>query len=194
MFINARMLKKLLLCFVSLFVFAGSFAMADAAVGGSEAGLSGASLSPEGYWLVSSKDHHLRSLVKLTVNSDNSLSGSFAAIFYVPGHVWDNICRDCLGQFHGKELTGMTFLWGLKQKRTDSNSWSKGKVFAPDSNKTYAASLSLIDKGNKIRFTGCKLIICSSSNWERVSADSVPAYIAKSKHDLSYYPFSTSRV
>lgn len=153
--------------------------------------------SPEGYWLVYSKKSTgaKRSVVHLTLNADHSLSGSFGAIFYVKGHVWDDTCRDCVAPFHGKPLLGMTFLWGLKHSGTKWNDdWSKGRVFNPDSNQTYNASLRLTNQGHSLRFTGCKLMICRSSTWTRVDEKDLPQYMAQSELDFKNYPFSKSRI
>ena len=151
--------------------------------------------SPEGYWLVYTKDGKTkRSVVKISIGDDGSLSARFVAIFYVPGHVWGEMCTDCVQQFHGQPLQGMAFLWGLKHQSDSWDApWVGGKVFNPDSNHVYRASIQLTDKGHEIRMTGCQFVVCQASTWTRVTAKELPEYIAKGRYDLAHYPYSKSR-
>lgn len=64
----------------------------------------------------------------------------------------------------GYEHAGKKMLWGMKANGTDK--WSKGKIWAPDRDKTYNSKMEV--KGDVLKVSGCVAIICRSQNWTRV--------------------------
>ena len=76
----------------------------------------------------------------------------------------------------GRSLGGITFLWGFTYD-AKKNRWEDGKVYEPDSGKTYDAKMSL-EKGGKILkmrgYIGMALF-GKTAKFERVQKDTLPA-------------------
>ena len=64
----------------------------------------------------------------------------------------------------GYEHLGKRMLWDMQAK--GDGSYSGGKIWAPDRNKTYKSKMSL--SGNTLKVSGCVAVICRSQNWTRV--------------------------
>ena len=62
------------------------------------------------------------------------------------------------------ENIGKRMIWDM-QARGDG-SYAKGKIWAPDRNKTYNSKMQL--SGNALKVSGCVLGICRGQNWTRV--------------------------
>lgn len=60
-------------------------------------------------------------------------------------------CTACQGELKGMPLLGMKILWDLA-KRDDE--WSGGKIFDPDSGKTYSCSLAQEKGGTRLKVRG----------------------------------------
>jgi len=55
--------------------------------------------SPEGYWLIKTKDDkHDRSVIRISL-VNGQLQATFVALFYVEGRSWAPTCIDCLGKY-----------------------------------------------------------------------------------------------
>ncbi len=64
-----------------------------------------------------------------------------------------------------QENNGKPIIWGMRQK--SDNYWNRGNVWAPDTDKTYSANLTL--DGDTLSVQGCvAAIFCRSSLWHRV--------------------------
>ena len=102
----------------------------------------------DGLWVTKDDESQkTRSIVKLeTVN--NELNGVIEKVFPQPGDT--GICRFCPGDFKGKPVQGLRFLWGLKAK--DSNSWEGGHILDPKSGRIYKLRMTL--KGDKLYVRG----------------------------------------
>ncbi len=77
------------------------------------------------------------------------------------------ICGTITQGFAGatQDNNGKPIIWGMQAR--GENFWNKGNVWAPDSDKTYRANLTL--EGNTLVVQGCVAgIFCRSSNWTRV--------------------------
>ena len=84
----------------------------------------------------------------------------------------DMLCGTISKAFNGKgeegtdyEHLGRKMIWDMKQET--SNSWRKGKIWAPDQDETYAAQMEL--KSDGLSVSGCFLLFCRSQLWTRVS-------------------------
>lgn len=80
-----------------------------------------------------------------------------------------------------RSLEGIKFLWGF-QYNPKKNRWSDGKVYDPDTGKTYDAKMSLEQKGQILKmrgFVGLSLF-GRTARFERVTTDNAPAEIASS--------------
>jgi len=64
-----------------------------------------------------------------------------------------------------QDNNGKPIIWGMQANGTDK--WNRGNVWAPDSDKTYRANLTL--SGDTLVVQGCVAgIFCRSSTWHRV--------------------------
>lgn len=76
-------------------------------------------------------------------------------------------CDKCSGKDKGRSIIGMPILWSLKKI---DGGWGGGKGFKPSTGDSFnAKSVKLIDGGNKLEVTGCKLMFCKTATWERAS-------------------------
>lgn len=77
------------------------------------------------------------------------------------------VCGTIAQGFGGatQENNGKAIIWGMRANGADH--WNRGNVWAPDTDKTYRANLSL--NGNTLVVQGCVAgIFCRSSSWTRV--------------------------
>lgn len=68
------------------------------------------------------------------------------------------------GQEIESDTVGKRMIWAM-QARGDG-SYSKGKIWAPDRDKTYNSKMEL--SGNSLEVSGCVLGICRGQTWSRV--------------------------
>lgn len=80
--------------------------------------------------------------------SGNSMTGTITKVYKQAGDT--GICSKCPGNFKGKKVEGLTFLWGLK--KTGPNTWEGGKILDPKTGKIYRAKVTL--EGNKLYVRG----------------------------------------
>lgn len=62
-------------------------------------------------------------------------------------------------------IVGKPIIWGMTPNGT--NAWNKGRIWAPDDDKTYRSNMELT--GNSLRVEGCVAIFCRGQNWSRVN-------------------------
>lgn len=70
-------------------------------------------------------------------------------------------------KIHDYPNVGKRMLWSMKEKGTGS--WSGGKIWAPDTDKTYRSKMSLREGGSSLKVSGCVAggLICRSQKWTR---------------------------
>lgn len=82
----------------------------------------------------------------------------------------DRICGvlvrayDGSGQRIATDRVGQRIVWDMVAR--GGGSYSGGKVYAPDRDKTYNSRMSL--RGDRLTVEGCVLGICRGSQWKRV--------------------------
>lgn len=107
-----------------------------------------ASQSPLGNWVtVDDKTGEKRAIVTI-YESGSVLSAVIDKVFPQPGDT--GICDKCPGEFKGKKIKGLSFMWGLKKER--DNEWSDGSILDPKSGKIYRAKITL--QGDKLLVRG----------------------------------------
>lgn len=74
-----------------------------------------------------------------------------------------------------RDLKGITFLWGFEYDEK-KNIWKDGKVYDPNSGKTYSAKLQLIDGGKRLKMRGYVgvSLFGRTAKFDPVSAADVP--------------------
>jgi len=70
----------------------------------------------------------------------NSIEGRVEKIFLQAWEGEDPICEKCPGNFQGKKVIGMQFLWGFKKA---GNTWNDGRILDPVSGEIYQSKLWL---------------------------------------------------
>lgn len=65
--------------------------------------------------------------------------------------------------FNG-EYVGRLIIWDMEPE--GAGSYSKGKIWAPDQDKTYNAKMAL--SGNSLKVSGCVFGICRGQTWSRI--------------------------
>ncbi len=60
------------------------------------------------------------------------------------------------------ENLGKPIIWDMVDQ--GNGHWGKGKIWAPDRDKTYNSKMTL--NGNKLKVEGCVLIFCRSQTWQ----------------------------
>lgn len=70
------------------------------------------------------------------------------------------------------ENAGKRMIWAMKVQ--GKGKWSGGKIWAPDTNKTYRSKMTLQADGAELKVSGCIAggLICRSQKWARANADS----------------------
>ena len=64
-----------------------------------------------------------------------------------------------------QSIVGKRIIWAMNND--GGGNYSGGKVWAPDTDKTYKAKLKLT--GNKMKVSGCVLGICRGQTWSRIN-------------------------
>lgn len=68
----------------------------------------------------------------------------------------------------GKEIPsdniGRRMIWDMQAQ--GGGAYGKGKIWAPDRDKTYSSKMAL--SGNALKVSGCVLGLCRAQNWTRV--------------------------
>ena len=59
---------------------------------------------------------------------------------------------------------GRRMIWNMQAQ--GDGAYGKGKIWAPDRDKTYSSKMEL--SGNALKVSGCVLGICRAQNWTRV--------------------------
>lgn len=110
--------------------------------------LSLAGQSPAGNWTTrDDKTGVKRAIIHIT-ESNGTLSGTVAQVFPQPDD--EKLCIHCPGAFKDKQILGLTFMWGLKDK--GNGEWGDGSILDPKTGKIYRAKLSL--NGEKLQVRG----------------------------------------
>ncbi len=63
------------------------------------------------------------------------------------------------------DITGKRMIWDMKAK--GNGSYSGGRIWAPDVDKTYRSKMSLT--GNTLKVSGCVGPICRGQSWSRIN-------------------------
>ena len=82
-----------------------------------------------------------------------------------------NICGVIRKAFDGSgkqiksDTVGKRMIWGMKAQ--GGGKYGKGKIWAPDRDKTYNSRMELA--GSTLKVSGCVLGICRGQTWQRVN-------------------------
>lgn len=72
---------------------------------------------------------------------------------------------DASGTAVGGPNIGRQMIWDMQAQ--GSGNYARGKIWAPDRDKTYNSKMQL--SGNRLKVSGCVLGICRSQTWSRVN-------------------------
>lgn len=65
-----------------------------------------------------------------------------------------------------RPIQGMPMLWGFKS--SGPGKWTGGKIYDPNSGKTYDSKISVNPNGT-LKVEGCIAVICQAQTWKRAS-------------------------
>ncbi|WP_299140297.1 DUF2147 domain-containing protein [uncultured Tateyamaria sp.] len=100
-----------------------------------------------------------------TWKTETSDEGAFLHVKIAP--CGSNICGT-ITKVVGSDDTssvGKPIIWDMKAK--GNGSYSGGKIWAPDTDKTYRSKMSL--SGNALKVSGCVGPICRGQTWQRLN-------------------------
>ncbi|MDJ0640887.1 MAG: DUF2147 domain-containing protein [Paracoccaceae bacterium] len=82
-----------------------------------------------------------------------------------------NICGVIRKAFNGSgspiksDTVGKRMIWGMKPQ--GGGKYAKGKIWAPDRDKTYSSKMEL--NGSSLKVSGCVIGICRAQTWRKVN-------------------------
>lgn len=86
-----------------------------------------------------------------------------------PAHAVTLDANNPIPALRARPILGMPVLWGHRQ--TAPGRWSGGKIYDPNSGRTYNSRIS-IKPGGKLKVEACVTMICQVQSWSRVYAPS----------------------
>jgi uncharacterized protein (DUF2147 family) len=108
-------------------------------------------LSPAGRWrTVDDETGASKSIVVITV-SNGEARGTIEKVFIPPAVDDHPVCIKCGGDRRNKPVIGMEIMWGLKK---DGDEYTGGRVFDPETGKTYRCKIRVVDGGRKLLVRG----------------------------------------
>ncbi len=123
--------------------------------------VSGVALAdPTGVWrTVDDQTGQAKSLVRIT-NEGGKYVGRIQQLF------GGNVCDKCEGSYKGKNLSGVTVLWGVSSE--GGNKYGGGTIMDPKNDKRYKVALT--DNGNTMVVRGYVGVSALGRNqtWQRV--------------------------
>jgi uncharacterized protein (DUF2147 family) len=72
-----------------------------------------------------------------------------------------------------RTMLGLPFIYDLK--RVEPGRWTGGKVYDPDSGRTYAAKMHTHSDGT-LKFEGCVMVFCGARTWHRPETAALAAH------------------
>jgi uncharacterized protein (DUF2147 family) len=103
--------------------------------------------SPVGRWRTTDdKTGQAKSIIEITeMNGD--LQGKVERVFSPPARSGNPLCDQCPGDRKHRPVVGMQILWGMKK---EGDEYAGGRIFDPETGKTYRCKLRVIDGGKKL--------------------------------------------
>jgi uncharacterized protein (DUF2147 family) len=107
--------------------------------------------TPAGEWRqFDDRKGDLRSIVRLELR-DGEVVGTIVKAFLRPGEPDNPTCQKCPGEFAGKAIEGLRFMWGVKGAGT---AWDGGRILDPESGRVYRVRLRLLEEGQTLEVRG----------------------------------------
>lgn len=103
-----------------------------------------------GDWVtIDDTTHKPRALVRIT-DENGVISATIQKVYKEEGDT--GICQKCPGEFQGKPVQGLRFVWGLKP--SGSNQWDGGQILDPKNGKIYRCKMKLNPNANSLDVRG----------------------------------------
>lgn len=122
-----------------------------AAISGASLAASAAESGITGRWKTFSDKTGKPESIVLVAEVDGELKGTIEKIYPEPNEDPKPKCDKCPGEFKGKPLTGLTFLWGFKH---DGARYGTGKILDPEEGEIYNCQIELADGGKSLKVRG----------------------------------------
>ncbi|MEJ0008051.1 MAG: DUF2147 domain-containing protein [Steroidobacteraceae bacterium] len=119
--------------------------------------------TPVGLWRTIDDNTHLeKSLVRIS-ESAGVVTGRIEKLLHPTRP--DPLCEKCSDDRHGKPITGLTIIAGLKQH---GEVWEGGQILDPENGKTYTVRLKPLEGGLKLEVRGYIGPFFRNQTWVRV--------------------------
>lgn len=120
--------------------------------------------TPVGKWqTIDDESGKPMSITEVYVAKNGNLAAKVVETLNAP----NALCTKCSGAQKNMPVAGMMVFWDVKKSQ---EYWGGGKGFKPSTGDNFRVkSVKLLDGGNKLEITGCKLMFCRSANWQRVN-------------------------
>lgn len=107
--------------------------------------------SPVGRWkTIDEQSGKAKSVIRIW-EKDGVLMGLIDELILEPGEDPNPLCDKCDGEHKNEPIKGMTILRGFKK---DDEKWSGGKIFDPETGKTYKCTIAVVDDGKRLKVRG----------------------------------------
>jgi len=119
--------------------------------------------TPVGVWkTIDDKTGQDKSLVRIS-DRGGVITGRIEKLLH-PSHP-NPLCDRCRDERHGKPITGLVIVDGLRQ---DRDVWDGGKILDPQNGKIYTVRLKPVDGGSKLEVRGYIGPFFRTQTWVRV--------------------------
>lgn len=111
-----------------------------------------------GQWVTEDKS----GLVEIDRCGDSICGKVVKALVKKPGYPQTDV-HNPDPKLRSRPIIGLTFLSGFKGS---GSAWTDGRIYDPESGKTYRSKVRLNADGS-LKVSGCVLVICQSQRWTR---------------------------
>jgi uncharacterized protein (DUF2147 family) len=112
-----------------------------------------------GLWLTEAKNAHIR----IADCGNGTPCGTIAWIDFAPGDV-DKDLENPNPALRERPLTGLQLLRGFT---ADAAGWKGGRIYDPESGRTYGSKIRL-DRSGVLKVDGCLGPVCQTQRWTRL--------------------------
>ena len=119
--------------------------------------------TPVGLWRTIDDHTRLEKSVVRISESGGVISGRIEKLLHPPRP--DPMCEKCRDDRHGKPITGLTIIAGLRQH---GDVWDGGQILDPENGKIYTVRLKLLDGGKELEVRGYIGPFFRNQTWIRV--------------------------
>lgn len=107
--------------------------------------------SPEGIWIM--YDHKGNPYAEVEIKVENDVLGGRILKLLNPRDPSDYTCSKCPGEYQGKPVEGLKFIWDVKKEKNKPSSYTNGKILVFRIGRIFDCDVELVDN-NTLKVTG----------------------------------------